>query len=67
MSPDPDMVASLSAARLDPSAPQPSVESLLHAILPHRAVLHSHADVIVTSRTSPTARHGSGRPSATTS
>ncbi|MFO7291452.1 MAG: bifunctional aldolase/short-chain dehydrogenase [Actinomycetes bacterium] len=45
---DPDMVASLSAARLDPSAPQPSVESLLHAILPHRAVLHSHADVIVT-------------------
>ena len=42
------MVASLSAARLDPSAPQPSVESLLHAILPHRAVLHSHADVIVT-------------------
>ncbi|HEX7098299.1 MAG TPA: bifunctional aldolase/short-chain dehydrogenase [Acidimicrobiia bacterium] len=45
---DPDMMASLSAARLDPSAPQPSVESLLHAILPHRAVLHSHADVIVT-------------------
>src|SRR5690606_702220 len=45
---DSDMMASLSAARLDPSSPQPSVESLLHAILPHRAVLHSHADVIVT-------------------
>lgn len=45
---DRDMMATLAAARLDASAPQPSVESLLHAILPHRAVLHSHADVIVT-------------------
>jgi rhamnose utilization protein RhaD (predicted bifunctional aldolase and dehydrogenase)/NAD(P)-dependent dehydrogenase (short-subunit alcohol dehydrogenase family) len=45
---DPDMMRELSAARLDPSAPQPSVESLLHAFLPHRAVLHSHADVILT-------------------
>lgn len=44
---DPDMVAALSAARLDPASPQPSVETLLHALLPHRAVLHSHADVIV--------------------
>ena len=46
--PDPDMVRELSAARLDPSAPQPSVEALLHAFLPHRAVLHSHADLILT-------------------
>jgi rhamnose utilization protein RhaD (predicted bifunctional aldolase and dehydrogenase)/NAD(P)-dependent dehydrogenase (short-subunit alcohol dehydrogenase family) len=45
---DPDMMRELSAARLDPSAPQPSVESLLHAFLPYRAVLHSHADVILT-------------------
>lgn len=45
---DPDMVAALSAARLDPASPQPSIETLLHALLPHRAVLHSHADVIVT-------------------
>ncbi len=45
---DPDMVASLSAARLDPAAPQPSVEALLHARIPHRAVLHSHADAVVT-------------------
>lgn len=45
---DPDMMAALSAARLDPAAPQPSVESLLHALIPHRAVQHSHADVIVT-------------------
>ena len=45
---DADMMRELSAARLDPSAPQPSVETLLHAFLPHQAVQHSHADVIVT-------------------
>lgn len=45
---DENMMRELSAARLDPDAPQPSVESLLHALIPHRAVLHSHADAIVT-------------------
>lgn len=45
---DPEMMAELAAAKLDVSAPNPSVESLLHAFLPHRAVQHSHADVIVT-------------------
>ena len=45
---DPDMMRELSAARLDPAAPQPSVETLLHAFLPYRAVQHSHADAIVT-------------------
>jgi rhamnose utilization protein RhaD (predicted bifunctional aldolase and dehydrogenase)/NAD(P)-dependent dehydrogenase (short-subunit alcohol dehydrogenase family) len=44
---DRDMMRELAAARLDPAAPNPSVESLLHAYLPHRAVQHSHADVIV--------------------
>jgi rhamnose utilization protein RhaD (predicted bifunctional aldolase and dehydrogenase)/NAD(P)-dependent dehydrogenase (short-subunit alcohol dehydrogenase family) len=45
---DPEMMRELSAARLDPDAPQPSVETLLHAFLPFPAVQHSHADVIVT-------------------
>ena len=45
---DPEMMRELSAARLDPGSPQPSVESLLHAFLPYPAVQHSHADVIVT-------------------
>lgn len=45
---DPDMMRELAAAKLDPDAPAPSVESLLHAYLPHPAVQHSHADVIVT-------------------
>ena len=45
---DSEMVRELAAARLDPSAPQPSVEALLHAFLPYPAVLHTHADAIVT-------------------
>ena len=45
---DADMMRELSAARLDPTGPQPSVEALLHGLLPHHAVQHSHADVIVT-------------------
>lgn len=45
---DPDMMRELSAARLDPAAPQPSVETLLHAFIPHASVLHSHADLILT-------------------
>jgi len=45
---DPDMMRELAAARLDPGAPQPSVESLLHAFLPYDAVQHSHADAIIT-------------------
>ncbi len=44
---DPDMTRELAAAKLDPGAPQPSVEALLHAFLPYPAVQHSHADAIV--------------------
>lgn len=45
---DGDMMRELAAARLDPAAPTPSVETLLHAFLPFPAVQHSHADVIAT-------------------
>lgn len=38
----------LRCALLDAAAPDPSVETLVHAQLPHVAVLHSHADVILT-------------------
>jgi rhamnose utilization protein RhaD (predicted bifunctional aldolase and dehydrogenase)/NAD(P)-dependent dehydrogenase (short-subunit alcohol dehydrogenase family) len=44
---DSRMMNELRAARLDASAPDPSVESLLHALLPYAAVQHSHADAIV--------------------
>ncbi|TVR34586.1 MAG: bifunctional aldolase/short-chain dehydrogenase [Nitriliruptor sp.] len=37
----------LRCATLDPTAPDPSVETLVHALLPHRVVLHSHADALL--------------------
>src|SRR5262249_19348751 len=44
---DRQMMNELRRARLDASAPDPSVESLLHALLPHPAVQHSHADALI--------------------
>ncbi len=41
------MMNELRGARLDASAPDPSVESLLHALLPYPAVQHSHADALI--------------------
>ena len=44
---DPDMVNELQAQKLRASAPAPSVETLLHAILPFRYVDHTHADAVL--------------------
>ena len=44
---DARMMNELRVARLDASAPDPSVEALLHALLPHPAVQHSHADALI--------------------
>ncbi len=44
---DEDMVAFQRANLLDPAAPNPSVETLLHAFLPHRFVDHTHASAIL--------------------
>lgn len=41
------MVNELRQASLDANAPTASIETLLHAILPGRVVLHSHADAVV--------------------
>jgi rhamnose utilization protein RhaD (predicted bifunctional aldolase and dehydrogenase)/NAD(P)-dependent dehydrogenase (short-subunit alcohol dehydrogenase family) len=46
--PDSAMMNELRCALLDAGAPDPSVETLLHALLPHKAVLHSHADAVIT-------------------
>lgn len=43
---DSDMVTQLRVAMLDPSAPTPSVEAILHGVLPFRFVDHTHADAI---------------------
>ena len=37
----------LRTAKLDPDAPNPSVETLLHAFLPDKFVLHTHANVVL--------------------
>ncbi|HEY1958103.1 MAG TPA: bifunctional aldolase/short-chain dehydrogenase [Polyangiaceae bacterium] len=44
---DEDMVAELRSALIDPSAPTPSVETLLHAFLPAKFVDHTHADAVL--------------------
>jgi rhamnose utilization protein RhaD (predicted bifunctional aldolase and dehydrogenase)/NAD(P)-dependent dehydrogenase (short-subunit alcohol dehydrogenase family) len=43
---DADMVLQQRAAMLDPNAPTPSIEAILHAILPFKFVDHSHANAI---------------------
>lgn len=45
---DGDMVKTLRGALLDPAAPNPSVETILHAIIPFTFVDHTHADAVVT-------------------
>jgi len=44
---DPEMVNQLRTHMLDASSPNPSVETLLHALIPQKFVDHSHADAIV--------------------
>ena len=45
---DSDMVSGQKAAMIDKSAPNPSVEAILHAIIPFKVVDHTHADAVVT-------------------
>ncbi len=45
---DSDMVTQQKDAMIDKSAPNPSVEAILHAIIPFKVVDHTHADAIVT-------------------
>ncbi len=44
---DEDMVNEQRTHLLDASSPNPSVETLLHAFLPHKFIDHSHADAIL--------------------
>lgn len=46
--PDPQMVNELVTHLTRASAPVPSVEAILHAILPYKYVDHTHADAVVT-------------------
>jgi rhamnose utilization protein RhaD (predicted bifunctional aldolase and dehydrogenase)/NAD(P)-dependent dehydrogenase (short-subunit alcohol dehydrogenase family) len=53
---DSEMVRQQRAAMLDPNAPNPSVEAILHAIIPYTYVDHSHADALVTVTNTPQGR-----------
>jgi len=44
---DEDMVNALRINLLDAAAPNPSVETLLHAFLPHKFVDHTHANAVL--------------------
>lgn len=53
---DADMVLQQRAAMLNPHAPNPSVEAILHAIIPYTYVDHSHADAVVAITNTPDGR-----------
>lgn len=50
---DPQMVSELATHTLRAGAPAPSIETLLHAILPHKYVDHTHADAVLSISNSP--------------
>jgi rhamnose utilization protein RhaD (predicted bifunctional aldolase and dehydrogenase)/NAD(P)-dependent dehydrogenase (short-subunit alcohol dehydrogenase family) len=44
---DPQMVSELATHVTRPGAPAPSVETILHAVIPHKFVDHTHADALL--------------------
>ena len=50
---DSEMMRQLRLALLNPGAPTPSVEAILHALIPCKYVDHSHADAVVTISNTP--------------
>jgi rhamnose utilization protein RhaD (predicted bifunctional aldolase and dehydrogenase)/NAD(P)-dependent dehydrogenase (short-subunit alcohol dehydrogenase family) len=50
---DEEMVNAQRTHLLDASSPNPSVETLLHAFLPHKFIDHSHADAILSIANQP--------------
>ncbi|EAR51907.1 Short-chain dehydrogenase/reductase SDR [Oceanicola granulosus HTCC2516] len=45
---DPDMVREVKRTQFEPSAANASIEAIVHAVIPHKFVDHSHADAILT-------------------
>lgn len=58
---DAEMMNELRQARLNSAAPDPSVEALLHAHLPGRVVIHTHADAMVAVMNQPNGRENAER------
>ena len=53
---DTEMTRQLALAAATPGGPAPSVEAILHAVLPHKFVDHTHADAVVTLTNSTVAK-----------
>jgi rhamnose utilization protein RhaD (predicted bifunctional aldolase and dehydrogenase) len=53
---DTQMVAEQRAAMSDQSFPNPSIEAILHAIIPYAFVDHTHADAVVTLTNTPSGK-----------
>ena len=50
---DTEMAKELRVAARDPDKPAPSVEAILHAVLPHRYVDHTHAEAVLALTNTP--------------
>lgn len=50
---DEDLVAAQRRMLLDPYAPNPSIEAVLHAVVPHKHVDHTHANAIISLTNQP--------------
>tara|TARA_B100000287_G_scaffold435261_1_gene502710 strand:- start:1653 stop:3626 length:1974 start_codon:yes stop_codon:yes gene_type:complete len=53
---DSQMVMQQKIATLRPSAPNPSVEAILHALIPYKYVDHTHADAVLAISNTPSGR-----------
>ena len=53
---DSQMVVEQKLATLKPSAPNPSVEAILHALIPYTFVDHTHADAVLSITNTPNGR-----------
>src|SRR5207237_432342 len=53
---DADMAGELASNMMDAAAPPPSVEALLHALLPFKYVDHTHADALLAVTNTPGGR-----------
>ena len=57
---DAEMARQLLLATMSPDGPNPSVETIVHAVLPYKFVDHTHADAVVTLTNSPVAKAALG-------
>jgi rhamnose utilization protein RhaD (predicted bifunctional aldolase and dehydrogenase)/NAD(P)-dependent dehydrogenase (short-subunit alcohol dehydrogenase family) len=53
---DTDMVRECRASMEDPNASTPSIEAIVHAVIPHRFVDHTHADAVLSLTNSPNSK-----------